>query len=121
MVGSSLTLSEFKRRVAVAFEEYFSSEDTEELMTNIKEMKCPDYHYEVVKKSISMSLDRAERERELVSKFLSEAYGAELLSTDTLGKGFERLFEMMDDLEIDCPGAGQAVAVFLARALIDGV
>jgi hypothetical protein len=37
-----------------------------------------------------------------------------------MGKGFERLFENMDDLEIDVPGATSIVASFLARALVDG-
>ena len=39
---------------------------------------------------------------------------------EQLGKGFERLFEYVDDLEIDVPGAPGIVAAFLARALVDG-
>ena len=34
-------------------------------------------------------------------------------------QGFERVFEFVDDLEIDAPGAASTVAAFLARAVVD--
>lgn len=120
VIGPAMVLSEFKRRVNGALEEYFSSEDVAELMSTITELNCPDYHYDIVKRAISLSLDRAERERELISKFFSAAY-PKVLSTDQLGKGFERVFEFVDDLEIDAPGASNTVAAFLARAVVDEV
>lgn len=73
-----------------------------------------------MKRAISLSMDRKERERELVSKLLSSAYPA-LLPTDQLGKGFERLFECVDDLELDAPGATDITASFLARAVVDEI
>ena len=85
VIGPAMVLSEFKRRVTGAIEEYFSSEDIDELQSTITELNCPDYHYDIVKRAISLSLDRAERERELVSKFFSAAYPT-LLSTDQIGK-----------------------------------
>jgi programmed cell death protein 4 len=36
-------------------------------------------------------------------------------------KGFERLFEQVDDMEIDVPGATSLIAAFLSRALVDGM
>lgn len=41
-------------------------------------------------------------QRELVSKLLSEAY-PDVLSSREVCKGFERLFEMIDDIQIDAP------------------
>lgn len=118
--GPMLTLAEFKRRVTEALEEYFSSEDAAELVHTIRELRCPEFAYEVVKRSVSLAMDRKERERELVSRFLSSAY-PDLLSTDDVGKGFERLFELMDELELDAPGAADITAAFLARAVNDDV
>lgn len=85
VIGPMLTLSEFKRQVASIMEEYFSSSEVEEILVTIKELKCDDFHYELVKRAISMSLDRTERERELVSRFLSTAY-PDVLPTEQLGK-----------------------------------
>lgn len=115
-----LTLSEFKRRVTASLEEYFDSEDCAEAIRAVAELACPDYHYEVVKRAISRALDRGDRERELVSRFLSASY-PQLLPVEQLGKGFERLFEYVDDLELDVPGASQIVAQFLSRALVDEI
>ena len=41
-------------------------------------------------------------QRELVSKLMSEAY-PDVLSSREVCKGFERLFEMIDDIQIDAP------------------
>jgi hypothetical protein len=49
-----------------------------------------------------MSLDQKEREKELISRLLSSLY-PEVLSTDMIGKGFERLFEIVDDLQLNAP------------------
>ena len=46
-----------------------------------------------------MSFDKSDKERELVSQLLSCAY-PNVLSTSTIGKGFERLFETIDDIGI---------------------
>lgn len=41
-------------------------------------------------------------QRELVSKLLSEAY-PDVLSSREVCKGFERLFENIDDIQLDAP------------------
>jgi len=84
------------------------------------ELNVPEYSYELVKRSVSMSLDRTDREKELVSQMLSAAY-PDLLSTNVIGKGFERLFELVDELEKDAPSALDVIAIFLARCVIDEV
>ena len=60
-------------------------------------MQCADYHYEVVKRAISMSLDKKDHERELVSKLLSECYPS-VLSMDNIGKGERAKPSSLDSL-----------------------
>uniref|UniRef100_A0A7S2R8H0 MI domain-containing protein n=2 Tax=Rhizochromulina marina TaxID=1034831 RepID=A0A7S2R8H0_9STRA len=120
VIGPRLALAEFKRQVVSAMQEYFSSEDAEEAVRIILELACPEYHYEVVKRAVSLSLDHKERERELVSKFLSAAFPT-LLNADHVRKGFERLLEVVDELEIDVPAASNLLASFLARAIVDEI
>ncbi|CAM9831660.1 unnamed protein product, partial [Hapterophycus canaliculatus] len=100
--GPLHTLPEFKRRLKTIIEEYFLSEDIAEVLRSVKELKSPAYHYEIVKRGINMSLDAKDHERELVSKLLSEAY-PDVLSSREVCKGFERLFEMIDDIQLDAP------------------
>ncbi|CAM9868389.1 unnamed protein product, partial [Ectocarpus sp. 12 AP-2014] len=114
------TLPEFKRRLKTIIEEYFLSEDVSEVLRSVKELKSPAYHYEIVKRGINMSIDAKDHERELVSKLLSDAY-PDILSSREVCKGFERLFEMIDDIQLDAPNARTLVASFLARAVADEI
>ena len=118
--GPLLTFSEFKIRLTTAITEYFDCGDVQELLVCIVEMKCDEFLYEVVKRGISMSMDRGERERELISKLISVGYPTPL-TTNFVGKAFERLFENLDDLTIDIPMASTYLTAFLARAVVDEV
>lgn len=69
---------------------------------------------------INQSFDKDYRERELVSQLLSNLY-PDVLSSNSIGKGFERLFEIMDEIEKDAPAAKSILATFLARAVVDEV
>jgi programmed cell death protein 4 len=102
--GPLLTLAEFKIRVDESIKEYFDSADANEVIRNIEEMKCKDYHPEVVKRSVSVSLDKGPRERELVSRLLTCLHPHPLQDSD-LEQGFETLLDSLDDLIIDIPDA----------------
>mmetsp|Transcript_6467 Transcript_6467/g.12394 ORF Transcript_6467/g.12394 Transcript_6467/m.12394 type:complete len:471 (+) Transcript_6467:85-1497(+) len=119
-MGPSLTLSEFKIRLGAALREYFEEGDADELRTCVDEWECPEFKWVVVKKSVEMSFDRGDRERELVSRLLSSSYPS-FLSTDAVGKGFERLFEHTDSYALDVPAAQGYMTAFLARAVVDEV
>jgi hypothetical protein len=56
--------------------------------------------------------------RELVSQSFSSAY-PDILSASMIGKGFERLFELADELEKDVPSARDNISTFLARCVVD--
>jgi len=138
--GPMLTLSEFKIRVSDAVREYFDSSDADEVVRCIHEMKCNEYHPEVVKRAISLGLDEGPRERELVSRLLACLHPVPL-TDEEMGMGFEVLLDSIDDLVIDIPDAKVSssrrvltgspishtscaqsmVGCFLARAVVDEV
>lgn len=60
------------------------------------------YNYEAVLRAISLSLDRGDKEREMISRFFAEAHGREI-SAFAFEKGFEKVFERISDLQLDCP------------------
>lgn len=102
--GPMLTLSEFKIRVSDAVREYFDSSDADEVVRCIDEMKCRDYHPEVIKRAISLGLDAGPRERELVSQLLACLH-PNPLTDEEMEMGFEVLLDSIDDLVIDIPDA----------------
>jgi programmed cell death protein 4 len=118
--GPMLTLCEFKIRLKEALQEYFDSGDVPEFVECLTELKCAEYHSEIIKKSISLSLDKTSRERELVSRFLCELHPKVLTDKDVTD-GFLHLLEDTDDLTIDAPDAKSVVGTFLARAVVDEV
>mmetsp|Transcript_22044 Transcript_22044/g.32203 ORF Transcript_22044/g.32203 Transcript_22044/m.32203 type:complete len:449 (+) Transcript_22044:141-1487(+) len=118
--GPMLTLPEFKIRVSEALQEYFDSGDDLEVIRCIRELKCAEYHPEVVKRAVSISLDKTSREKELISRLLSVLH-PEPLTDENIADGFELLIESLDDLSIDAPDAKGIVGAFLARAVVDEV
>jgi len=118
--GPMLTLSEFKIRVTECLREYFNSVDVEEFILSVQEMKCKEYHPEVVKRAVSLSCDEGPRERELTSRLLSSIQPS-LLSDDDMEEGFENILNSLEDLEIDIPDAKGMIGSFLARAVVDEV
>lgn len=73
-----------------------------------------------MKRLINKSCDKDDREREMASQLLSNLY-PHVLSSNAIGKGFERLFEIVDEVEKDAPAAKSILATFLARAVVDEV
>lgn len=118
LIGPKYTLAEFKRRVVEALDELFASGDVDECVTSLVELSCPEFGFEVVKRGVSKAVDRRARECELVSRLLSAACPA-LLQPRDVAKGFERLFEAMDDLVLDAPRAPLVVGDFLVRCVVD--
>lgn len=116
----SMTLAEYKTKITPLLEELFISSDYDEFKRRVFELDVPDYSYELVKRAMNMSFDRSDREREIISQMLSISY-PDLLSSNMIGKGFERIFEVIDDIEKDAPTARDMTAMFLARCVVDEV
>ena len=117
---SKITLSSYKRTVEPLISEYFVHGDIAEILRSLQEVGAPEYSYEFVKRLVNMSFDKSDRERELTSKLFVSAY-PDMLSSNMIGKGFERLFELIDEIEVDVPAARDMLATYLARAVVDEV
>ena len=55
-----------------------------------------------------------------MSKMISESY-PEIFSTSVIAKGFERLFEIVDEIAKDVPNANDMIGAFVARCVSDEV
>jgi programmed cell death protein 4 len=118
--GPMLTLSEFKVQLRECLNEYFDSCDADEVIRTLEELGCKEYHPEIVKKAISLSMDKGPRERELTSRLLTCLHPTPL-SMEGMEEGFEKLLDSLEDLSTDVPDATTMVASFLARAVVDEV
>lgn len=118
--GPLLTLSEFKVQLLECVKEYFDSCDADEVIRTLSELGCQEYHPQIIKKAISLSMDKGPRERELTSRLFTCLH-PNPMSLDDLQSGFLILLDSMDDLSKDVPDAKTMAASFLARAVVDEV
>ncbi|CAK4068653.1 unnamed protein product [Aphanomyces euteiches] len=121
--GASPVPDTVKKQIEAIVNEYFSSSDTEEVRLQLSELSGDTdglYNYELVKRAITMSMDKHEREREWVSRLLSELYLNGLTPVE-LSQGFRRVLVSADDLALDIPTAVNMLSIFAARAIVDEI
>ncbi|KAK9805111.1 hypothetical protein WJX73_009330 [Symbiochloris irregularis] len=113
-------LETFKSGVVATLNEYFSNGDTKEAAFALLELGKPDFHHWFVKKAVTMSMDKHDKEREMTSVLLSSLY-SEVIRQDQMAKGFFALADSIADLSLDVPSAPEMLANFIARAVVDEV
>ncbi|TMW59276.1 hypothetical protein Poli38472_004345 [Pythium oligandrum] len=111
---------EIKKRIIEILEEYLTSGDVDEVKSSLRELNADDFKYEVVKRAITMSMDKHDKEREMVSRLLSELY-LNGLTPSQIATGFRRVLLLANDLQIDIPSAKNMLAIFSARAIVDEI
>jgi hypothetical protein len=102
--GPMLTSSEFKLQLAVCIHEYYDSCDADEVIRTLEELGCKEYHSEIVKKAISLALDKSSRERELTSRLLTCLHPTPM-TMEEMETGFVNLLDSLYDLTKDVPDA----------------
>jgi phosphoribosylformylglycinamidine (FGAM) synthase PurS component len=116
----STPLDDYKKAAVPIIEEYFSNGDVKLAASDLKELGYDDFHRYFVKKLVSMSMDRHDKEKEMVSVLLSSLYG-NVISSTQIRLGFVLLLDAVDDLAVDIPDAVDILALFIARAVVDDI
>ncbi|CAM8878175.1 unnamed protein product [Rhodiola kirilowii] len=111
---------EYKKKVTVIVEEYFSTDDIVSTANELRELGKPNYAFYFVKKLISMAMDKDDKEKEMAAVLLSTLY-ADVLDPIQVFKGFAKLVESADDLIVDIPDTVDVLGLFIARAVVDEV
>ena len=114
-------LPEYKKEVGLAVQEYFNSENNEEVGKILNELDHRGFRYEVVRRAILISLDREDRERELICQLLCQLNAQGVIVYEDLITGFTRLIFQADDMKSDWPRIVEWLAKFIARGLIDEI
>jgi len=109
--------------------EYFVSGEVSEALQRVKESNLkstshdnnskpnPLSYSDFVRKAMILSMERQPYERELISKLLCASYP--LISSQDIADGFQTALDKLDDTLLDIPQAGEMLAKFLARAIVD--
>ncbi|MDA9097543.1 hypothetical protein N9L76_01265 [bacterium] len=110
----------YKSLVTKMSEEYFLSNDIDEVGLILDQTEQPLYQHYFVKRLVTLAMDRGNREKEAAAVLLSRLYPSHL-DVEQIQRGFERLLESVDDLALDVPSASSDLAMFIARAVVDDI
>jgi hypothetical protein len=113
-----LTDEELEKRTNLILEEYLSSGDFKEVEQCIKELGAPHHHPKIIEAAIVLTLDKRQKDRDLISKLFSEL-SPEIFSEADFVKGFKLLTEYIDELDIDIPSASTMLGSIVGRAVVD--
>ncbi|KAH0690271.1 hypothetical protein KY290_018511 [Solanum tuberosum] len=122
LVGTAVSdpLDDYKKSVVSIIEEYFSTADVELAASDLKELGSTEYHPYIIKRLVSMAMDRHDKEKEMTSVLLSALYADVIIPTQ-IRQGFYMLVESADDLAVDIPDTVDILALFVARAVVDDI
>ncbi|XP_072978224.1 eukaryotic translation initiation factor [Typha angustifolia] len=114
--------TELHKKTVALLEEYFHVRILDEALQCVEELKCPDYHPEVVKEAINLALDKGSNCIDPVVRLLEFLFAKNVLKPRDLGTGCLLYASMLDDVGIDLPKAptcfGEVVGkLILARGL----
>ncbi|KAJ4967196.1 hypothetical protein NE237_019045 [Protea cynaroides] len=117
---SARTFEEYKKKATIIVEEYFDNDDVMSTADELRELDMPSYNYYFVKKLVSMSMDRHDKEKEMAAVLLSTLY-ADVIDPPQFYEGFSKLVESADDLVVDIPDIVDVLGLFIARAVVDDI
>ncbi|CAN4085220.1 unnamed protein product [Withania somnifera] len=122
LVGTAVSdpLDDYKKSVVSIIEEYFSTGDVDVAASDLKELGSTEYHPYFIKRLVSMSMDRHDKEKEMASVLLSGLY-ADVINPAQISRGFFMLVESADDLAVDIPDTVDILALFIARSVVDDI
>lgn len=115
-----MPLKQYKQLIYPIINEYFVSNDVDELINSLEEINEPHYIYEFIEKLITISLDYNNKEKELVSTLLSNFY-PDIFSMYNISKAFEILIKKMKRIQLDFPNIEEILIKYISRCIVDEV
>lgn len=122
LVGATVSISfeEYRKSILSIIEEYFNNGDVGLTASDLRDLNSEEYHPYFIKKLVSASLDRHDKEKEMASVLLSSLY-VKVISSENISEGFLMLLESADDFTVDILNASDILALFVARAVVDDI
>jgi programmed cell death protein 4 len=119
--GDGRPVEELKSTVDLLMHEYLLSRDKDEANRCIRELHSDLFHHEIVKRGVIISMDKSEEDRLFMSELFEHLHAIETVSPQQFIKGFNRLYEILKDIELDIPNAPILLTAFKDRAVANGV
>ncbi|KAA0064573.1 eukaryotic translation initiation factor-like [Cucumis melo var. makuwa] len=119
-VPATSNLADLQKKTVSLLEEYFSVRILDEALQCVEELKSSAYHPEVVKKSLTMALEKIPPRVDPVVKLLEHLLCKNVLTAKDIGTGCYLYGSQMDDIGIDLPKAPNNFGEILGMLILIG-
>ncbi|CAH1716409.1 programmed cell death protein 4 [Aphis gossypii] len=121
-VGGSLRPVQYLvRQMNMLLDEYLCSGDLQEAIRCILELEVPHFHHELVYEAVVDVIEAMNTHTEIsMCKLLKALYDAIIITPEMMNKGFDRVFDVLDDISIDVPLASAVLERFLDMCINAG-
>lgn len=121
-VGGSLRPVQYLvRQMNMLLDEYLCSGDLPEAIRCILELEVPHFHHELVYEAVVDVIEAMNTHTEIaMCKLLKALYDAIIITPEMMVKGFDRVFDVLDDITIDVPLAPAVLERFLDKCIYAG-
>lgn len=113
------TVEDVKAKINNFLIEYVVSGDKKEACRCMKDLKLPFFHHEIVKRALTMAMERRQAEGQLLD-LLKEASEEGFINSSQTTKGFSRMIDLVDDLSLDIPNARRILQSLISKAASEG-
>jgi len=114
---------DLEERISSLLRDYLSSLDYADAESSVKELKSSSSSTiamsKLIEVGIVLSLEKDEKEREVIWKFYMTLFTNGVLFQDNFVQGFRTILESLKDLEVDIPFASKLVGKFIGQAVND--
>jgi programmed cell death protein 4 len=117
--GDGRSVQELKVAIDQLVEEYLLSRQSEEAIQCIRELNCPHFHHEIIKRAIKQAINGTEDDCTAMSSLLVDIRSQDVISNAQLVLGFDRLYEILPDMILDVPTADVLLEKFVQQAKQD--
>lgn len=110
-------LTDYQRQFDTIISEFLDSREHKNAKDCLKELCCPHYMHEFVKKAIRLAMDRSDIDQAEILQFLHELKDDGVLLETQITKGLERVEVNLADLKLDLPKADEILERFKLQLL----
>ncbi|KAI3498405.1 hypothetical protein L1887_34180 [Cichorium endivia] len=105
-----------------AIKEFYSARDEKEIALCVKDLNAPGFYPTMVSIWVTDSFERKDMDRESLAKLLINlTKSQEIISQDSLVKGFESVLSTLEDAVNDAPKAAEFLGRIFARVILENV
>jgi len=119
-ISEESSIKRLRNEAHLIFDEYLSSRDMKEAESSLRNLRAPDFHFQVVREGIKVALEKDGEQREVVLQLLKDFSTSGLISPSHFSHGFETCYKTMEDLTLDLPKAPTVLPTFVERAKTEG-